>query len=140
MLEQNANFLAESDKYLESISAKVKNKYAQGIQEFEPNAGVRYNCIWIQWVLGYLSDTELMSFLNKCADWLHTSNSFIVIKENVSSGDENIFDSEDNCITRTVDTFTSIFNQVNKLKLIHIFKQNMPEGMLPVKCFVIQLK
>lgn len=37
-----------------------------GIQEFVPTDNQKYDVIWIQWVLGYITDNDLVEFLKKC--------------------------------------------------------------------------
>jgi protein N-terminal methyltransferase len=40
--------------------------FCLGLHEFIPTDNLKYDVIWIQWVLGYLTDKDLVGFLKKC--------------------------------------------------------------------------
>lgn len=64
LVEQNLTFLQRARGYLgPEICQKVENFYNVGLQEFLPDAS-RYDVIWCQWVLGHLTDFDLMKFLH----------------------------------------------------------------------------
>lgn len=39
--------------------------FKKGLQKFTPETNV-YDVIWVQWVLGHLTDEDLVSFLKRC--------------------------------------------------------------------------
>lgn len=66
MVEQNPDFLDQAKSYLgETRLLKVEHFFQSGLQEFSPEK-CRYDIIWIQWVLGYLTDSDLIEFLRSC--------------------------------------------------------------------------
>lgn len=40
--------------------------YFKGLHKFMPTENQKYDVIWIQWVLGYITDSDLVEFLKKC--------------------------------------------------------------------------
>lgn len=47
---------------------KVRQFYQQGLQEFQFT--FKYDCIWIQWCLCYLTDDDCLEFLKRARDSL----------------------------------------------------------------------
>lgn len=66
LVEQNPIFLEQAKEYLgPRISAKIDNFYNIGLQDFQPESA-KYDAIWCQWVLGHLTDTDFVKFLQYC--------------------------------------------------------------------------
>ena len=59
LVEQSGPLLAGAKKNV----PKIRNFIHSGLQDFKFTR--RYDCIWVQWVLCYLDDDELMEFLRK---------------------------------------------------------------------------
>lgn len=141
LLEQNQDFLFSSKNYLGNTYSKIVNTFAQGIHQFEPLPNLEYDCIWGQWVFGYVSDQDLVLFLQKCAKILNQEHGFIVVKDNITKCEESVVDEEDGSATRTDDSFQRIFHQVDNLQLKLIMKQKkLPKELFPVRMYVLVLK
>ncbi len=56
----------------------------QGLQDFIPEEQ-SFDLMWIQWVIGYLTDVDLVKFFRRCQIGLK-SGGFIVIKDNMFNG------------------------------------------------------
>lgn len=65
MVEQNSTFLEKAKVYLGPKKDKVVNFFAIGLQSFDP-IPKHYDVIWIQWVIGHLTDDHLVQFLQRC--------------------------------------------------------------------------
>lgn len=65
MVEQNASFLDKAKVYLGQKKEKVINYFEDGLQNFQP-LSQNYDVIWIQWVVGHLTDEHLVQFLERC--------------------------------------------------------------------------
>ena len=138
LLEQNETFILKAKDFLGNDYHRVKNTFIQGMQEFTPIDGIIYDCIWGQWVYGYLTDEDLILFLEKCLRILNKQHGFIVIKDNVSGNDDPYVDEEDGFVTRTERQFLNIFSKVPNLIIKNILRQKrMPKELLPVKMFVL---
>ncbi|CAI9094629.1 OLC1v1030397C3 [Oldenlandia corymbosa var. corymbosa] len=65
-----------------SDSHKAVNFFCLPLQDFTPDVQ-RYDCIWIQWCIGHLSDEDLVSFFKRAKAGLKP-NGFFVLKENIA--------------------------------------------------------
>ena len=102
----------------------VKNFYLCGYQDMKFEH--KYDCIWLQWFLMYLTDDDLIASLKRSADALtvfpedsHSpgQSGLIIIKENVKNRDF-IVDKEDNCVIRSAVYFQRIFEAAG-LEVLH---------------------
>lgn len=119
-----------------------KHKHAgkfinEPLQSFTPETG-RYDCIWIQWVVGYLPDDDLVKFLQRCAAALKKGHGVLILKENVTRNEQYFLDSEDNNIIRTYSQFKFIFHRAG-LKLIkQRYQREFPRELFPVSMYVLK--
>lgn len=67
MVEQNPDFLESAKSYLGPtvVEKKIGQMFPVGLQDFQPEVG-RYDVIWVQWVLGHLTDQDFVNFFTKC--------------------------------------------------------------------------
>lgn len=104
---------------------RAENFFCEGLQSFVPEKD-HYDLIWIQWVIGYLTDgspfsidldhtfslgdsiltwwmsgnvEDLVGFLRRCGEGLR-QDGVVVIKDNLNSGEGFAVDKEDNSIAR----------------------------------------
>ncbi|XP_051907293.1 N-terminal Xaa-Pro-Lys N-methyltransferase 1 [Hippocampus zosterae] len=82
LVDVTREFLDKAKTYLGEDGKRVGNYFCSGLQDFVPESG-RYDVIWIQWVIGHLTDHHLVEFLRRCQKALRP-NGLIVIKDNVS--------------------------------------------------------
>ena len=111
--------VAEHVDIIEPVSrftAKLRSKngvrtiFNVGLEEWKPTDGVTYDLIWTQWCLGYLSDEQVVEYLELCKTVLKPDSGIIVVKENLSSRDADIFDEADSSITRLVRASSNILD------------------------------
>jgi len=96
LLECTQKFLDFAKKDLAAIE-QVKNFYCKTIQSFEfPQ---KYDLIWVQWVIIYLSDADFISFFTRARDAL-TDTGIIVLKDNFSHSGF-VLDTADASVTRS---------------------------------------
>jgi len=138
MLEQTEKFLASADDYLgEEVKHKVERKICLGMQDFVPDES-RYDVIWCQWVIGHLTDDDLVAFLIRCQSGLRP-NGLICIKDNLSTCEVEM-DNQDSSVTRPRELMLDIFERAN-LKLVGERKQTkFPKGLYDVKMFALRPK
>lgn len=80
----------------------VRHIFNVGLQDWQPLPNISYDMVWIQWCVGHLTDTQLAKHLQRCAEVLEPGNGVIIVKENISTGADDIFDSRDSSVTRYV--------------------------------------
>jgi protein N-terminal methyltransferase len=60
---------------------------------------MKYDLIWNQWCLGHLTDAQLVEYLEKCGKVVRPGG-WIIVKENLSTTEEDQFDETDSSVTR----------------------------------------
>ncbi|KAH8904884.1 hypothetical protein BR93DRAFT_898236 [Coniochaeta sp. PMI_546] len=132
-------------KFTEALKCKpgVRNVFSMGLEEWKPSDGTRYGLIWTQWCVGHLTDAQLVRYLEHCKDALD-SDGIIVIKENLSTIDGDLFDDGDSSVTREDTKFQSIFKeagmQIVRTEVQKGFPTTLPRRLLPVKTYALKPK
>jgi len=133
LLEQNPDFLEQAKTYI--AQANTKNKLGKlicsGLQSFVPDSK-RYDCVWIQWVLGYLTDEDLVQFFKRCVTGLKKGG-IICVKDNINKKGF-IVHKDDSSITRSDEHYKEIFKK-SGLQLI----KEKPQTQFPEFLFVVMM-
>jgi protein N-terminal methyltransferase len=135
-LVEPANHFIEKAKMLLSQKSHKGEFYERGLQDFIPIH--KYDCIWIQWVLGQLTDDDIILFLKRCSKML-TNKGVICVKENIiENGYEE--DTTFNLITRNEKDLRMIFLN-SGLQIVHEkVQKNWPDSLTKVKMFCLVSK
>ncbi len=137
LVEQNPNFVQHAPAYLgEDKARKVEKFICSGLQSFTPEPG-RYDVIWIQWVLGHLTDEDFIAFFKRCKAGLRP-NGIICVKENISFGDEPEFDEKDSSYTRPRETLMQLFAKTGLNLLKEEKQKHFPKELYEVRMFAFQ--
>lgn len=89
-------------KFSDNLKGKegVGKIFNVGLEDWLPSPDdAHYDLIWNQWCLGHLTDTQLIVYLEKCSKMLNHEG-WIVVKENMSTSGEDLFDDLDSSVTR----------------------------------------
>ena len=135
LMEQNGVFLEKSRGEVEE--EKAGNFYESSLQDFQFD-GAPYDVIWMQWVLLYLVDSDLVELLKRAKKAL-AEGGIIVIKENHTRSGKGFFiDKDDNSITRSDSHFISIF-ELAGLKIVkEELVTDFPQELFPVTIWALQ--
>lgn len=100
-------------KFTASLKGKpgVGEVFNIGLEEWEPAGDEMYDLIWNQWCVGHLTDLQLVEYLVRCKSVLSPGGGgeagedgrvagVIVVKENLSTSGEDLFDELDSSVTR----------------------------------------
>jgi protein N-terminal methyltransferase len=134
----SVDIVEQSPRLIEKARNVIKSGefYCTGLQNWVPETE-KYDVIWIQWVLGHLTDADLISLLKRCKRALK-SNGVIVIKENAVSSKAFLVDNEDSSVTRAVSYFLSIFNEADLKVIGEPYKQErFPTELFPVYMYAL---
>lgn len=133
LVEQDKNFTNKAKDYLNEKgvkNTKVGEIFNEGLQTFQPEKSA-YDVIWSQWVLGHLTNQDLVEFFKRCIDGL-APKGCIIIKENFTSNDDFCIDEVDSSVTRSLEITKTILDAAN-LRIFRIIKQdNFIQGLFPV--------
>lgn len=109
-----------------------------GLEEWEPQAGTAYDLVWTQWCLGHLTDDEVVLYLKRCKAALTPETGLIVVKENLSSGEDDLFDTLDSSVTRLDSKFLALFEAAGLQVVRTEIQRGMPEGLFQVKSYALR--
>lgn len=137
LLEQSQLFLDKSVEYIGPESRHRVKRICASLQSFQPEPGASYDIIWLQWVTGYLTDEELITFLVKMTSCLDPKHGLIILKDNTTAGSEPDTDMNDSSVTRAKHALVHIIKAAN----LHIREERrqkkMPRGLYPVHMFAL---
>ncbi|PIK47973.1 putative N-terminal Xaa-Pro-Lys N-methyltransferase 1-like [Apostichopus japonicus] len=135
LVEQDKDFLEAAPKYIGPSAKRVGRYINEGLQSFTPQPK-EYDVIWIQWVLGQLTDEHVVNFLKRCVTGL-ADDGMIFIKENISK-EGLVFDDEDSSVTRSPTELKALI-QTAGLKILKVEKQKkFPVGLFKVEMYAMR--
>lgn len=139
VVEASSRLLCESPEYIGDEGAKKCRFYCTGLQDWNVPEN-RYSLIWIQWVLCYLTDHDVVEFLKRCAKGL-IPGGVIVLKENTCGGDDTfVVDTDDASVCRSLDYWLNLV-EVAGLKVIYQKMQDdFPDELFSVPMLALQSK
>uniref|UniRef100_A0AC35TSU7 Alpha N-terminal protein methyltransferase 1 n=1 Tax=Rhabditophanes sp. KR3021 TaxID=114890 RepID=A0AC35TSU7_9BILA len=138
MVDVIATFIEDSKKYMGKDENKIGERFVSGLQDFVPIKS-HYDCIWIQWVSGYLSDKDFVKFFERCGEGLREGG-VIVLKDNLGSNERPDFDEEDSSWARPHNLIISLLNEAG-MEIIEDKRQtHFPKGMYEVRMFAMKPK
>ena len=102
LIDQTKHFIDNAPNFIgPELVKKVGKFHCCGLQDFQPSAHGPYDVVWIQWVIGYLTDSDLVAFFDRCKKAL-TNEGMLVIKDNMKKSGESDADDEDGSVCRYV--------------------------------------
>uniref|UniRef100_A0A1Q3FJM2 Alpha N-terminal protein methyltransferase 1 n=1 Tax=Culex tarsalis TaxID=7177 RepID=A0A1Q3FJM2_CULTA len=129
LAEQDEQFCEKARNELEP-TGKLGTIYNKGLQEFVPEEG-KYDLIWSQWVLGHLTDADIVEFFFRCTKALKR-NGLMVIKENFTNGDKPELDRCDSSVTRPLGIMKQLLTKGNLRVVKELRQKDFPKGLYPV--------
>lgn len=150
MLEQNSEYLHHSTSFLADYSGSgiIDKRLCVGMQDFSANgvndsngnpSGLlinKYDIIWIQWCIIYLTDDDLVSFLTECKRCLRPGG-FICLKDNVMRHGF-LVDNEDSSIVRSDNYLKHLFGRAGMEVVRETVHLDFPKDIFPVRTYAIQ--
>ena len=131
MIDVTEGFINESKKFLgEEDSKRIAKFHVCGLQNFYPEIN-KYDLIWIQWVLGYLKDNDLVDFFKRCKLALKP-NGVIVLKENVSVSEPE-WDEADSSWTRPRQAYLNLIHKADMVVLREERQRKFPDEIYEVR-------
>ncbi|XP_023653137.1 N-terminal Xaa-Pro-Lys N-methyltransferase 1 [Paramormyrops kingsleyae] len=129
LVDVTQEFLDKACSYLGEEGKRVGNFFCCGLQDFEPQPG-RYDVIWIQWVIGHLTDEHLVSFLQRCRAGL-SPGGLIVVKDNVAY-EGVVLDEVDSSVCRELPLVRELVLRAGLQVIREERQENFPEEIYQV--------
>jgi protein N-terminal methyltransferase len=136
LVETSPRLLKAAHTFLGSESEKCQF-ICTGLQDFNPSPE-SYDIIWIQWVVAYLTDWDLVNFLHRMGNALKEGG-VIIMKDNTCNESGFMCDKDDGDITRSYQYIRAIIKE-SGLKLIKSdngselvrWQEDFPDDIWPV--------
>lgn len=100
LVESSARLLSVAPEFIGDPGASKCRYICDTLQHWEPPKDT-YSLIWVQWVLVYLTDTDIIKFLRRCGEALKQGG-VICLKENTCDSELFVLDRDDASLTRSV--------------------------------------
>ncbi|KAA8500074.1 Alpha N-terminal protein methyltransferase 1 [Porphyridium purpureum] len=143
MLESNPESLAHARELCkrEGKLKQLGEQMCAGMEQLgvthEAQPGpAKYDAIWIQWCVIYLTDAHFVRFLQQCARSLKPGGA-IWIKDNVVLRGGFVVDNSDSSITRTEAQMQRIFQQARLQVVLQRQQRDFPESIFPVMMYCL---
>ena len=109
-----------------------------GLQDCPIEPG-RYDAVWVQWALLYLTDDDAVALLKRAAAALRPGG-VIYIKENVTADDTFVVDCSDCSITRAHPGVLDLIHQADLVCIATARQTNFPRDLFPVQMYAVTVK
>lgn len=142
LVEPSQHLLSQAETDLKSPKAKlpkghcVGNLFCCGLQDFQFTESHRYDCIWIQWCLLYLTDDDVVRFFQRCGQGLK-SDGYIVVKENICK-EGFVVDKEDSSLTRSNQYMLELCEKAGMRVLYNVSQKSFPKELFQVRMYVLK--
>ena len=136
MVELNQKFLDQAPEFLGTeLASRVERRICCGLQDFQPEPQ-RYDVIWCQWVLGHLTDDDLVTFFKRCQSGL-SKKGIIIVKENVNASGKVDFDEDDSSYTRPLGVLVDLIRRAGLTVHKQKKQTGFPIGLYEVHMFAL---
>ena len=99
-------------------------------------AASRYDVVWIQWCLLYLTDADAISFFQRCQAGLKPGG-LIIVKENICQ-DGFVVDKDDSSLSRSNAYMLQLFEAAGMQVLYNVQQRNFPKELYKVRMYALQ--
>jgi protein N-terminal methyltransferase len=138
LVEPSPRLIASAPEYLGDAYSSRCRFFCTGMQDFEPNPQ-SYDIIWIQWVIGYLPDEDLVDFLKRCCIALRKGG-VVVIKDNTCTSDAFIVDRDDASVTRSLPYILALVELAGMRVVYERYQSDFPDNIFPVPMLALEPK
>eukprot|EP00980_Cylindrotheca_fusiformis_P020504 scaffold7556_cov111-Cylindrotheca_fusiformis.AAC.6 len=135
LVESSERLLFAAPEYIGDNAYKCRF-FATELQDWEP-AENKYSVIWIQWVLCYLTDDDIVAFLRRCNQSL-VDGGVIVLKENTCVEEAFVVDVDDASVTRSVPYWLDLIFKAGLKVVQYQWQEDFPDDIFPVPLLALR--
>ncbi|TGZ82099.1 hypothetical protein EX30DRAFT_339996 [Ascodesmis nigricans] len=121
----------------ERREGRIGRVFNVGLEDWAPEEKA-YWLIWTQWCVGHLTDAQLVEYVQRCGKALR-DDGVLVVKENLASGAEDIFDEVDSSVTRSDQKFRKLFKDAGMKIVATEVQKGMPKGLYQVRSYALKV-
>lgn len=142
LVEVSEPLLTQAQRNLAHFGRRVEFTQAS-LRAFAPPADA-YDLVWAQWILGHLTDRDVVALLERCRAALRPGGA-VVVKDNNSApadsagtGGRYVLDEENHAVIRSYRHMRSLFAAAG-LKVERVQRQEgFPEELYAVRMFLLR--
>jgi protein N-terminal methyltransferase len=137
LVEPVEKFIIKAECDLTAMGIEVR-KYVCAAQNWVIE--VTYDCIWIQWVIMFLTDEDAVKFLKNCKHHL-SENGLIVVKENTvlaNERNEAVWSPADHSFARTLPHMRDLFERAELTIPFAKEQPNWSPDLIPLYSWVLK--
>ena len=138
LVESSPRLLASAPDYIGDPDAQLCRFYCEGLQNWTPPKDT-YTIVWIQWVLCYLTDADIVSFLKRCGEGLKP-HGVIVLKENSCQEDNFVLDYHDASVTRSLPYWLQLIEEAGLSVCLQEIQDDFPDELFSVPILALEVK
>ncbi|ODV85272.1 hypothetical protein CANARDRAFT_28538 [[Candida] arabinofermentans NRRL YB-2248] len=116
---------------------KIGDIYEIPMQDWTPSEPGKYYLIWCQWCCGHLPDAAFLEWLDQCKTGLQ-DDGLLVVKENNTNSDEDVFDAEDSSKTRSDANFRKLFLKGGWKLIATDLQKGVPRELYPIRMYALK--
>lgn len=118
-------------------NGKIGEIYDIPMQDWQPSELGKYYLIWCQWCCGHLPDEAFLKWMNECKKGLQ-SDGLLVVKENNTTSDDDVFDPEDSSKTRSDKNFRRLFKEAGWKLIATDLQKGVPKELYPIRMYALK--
>jgi protein N-terminal methyltransferase len=115
---------------------KIGEIYEIPMQDWKSEQG-KYALLWCQWCVGHLPDDAFLDWLDQCKNGLQ-QDGILIVKENNTNDDNDIFDPEDSSKTRSDKNFRQLFKQGGWKLVATDLQKGVPKELYPIRMYALK--
>jgi protein N-terminal methyltransferase len=135
LVESSERLLHAAPEYIGNKSGSCRF-FCSELQVWEPPPR-KYTIIWIQWVGIYLTDIDLVKFLQRCGESL-VDGGVIVLKENTCADETFVLDVDDASLTRSHPYWLDLICKAGLRVISQTWQEDFPDDIFPVPMLALQ--
>jgi galactose mutarotase-like enzyme len=136
LVEPSETLLLAAPAYLGDPVASKCRYFKSALQDWYPTSQT-YSLMWVQWVLMYLTDRDIIAFLQRCGRAL-LPGGFVLIKENICESSDIELDEEDASVTRSRRYWEYLIHRAG-LEIVYAHEQRgLPSELHPVVMMALE--
>ena len=139
LLEPVDSFVKQMRIELKDLTndGKIGEIYDIPMQDWRSSEPNKYSIIWCQWCCGHLPDNAFLEWLDECKRGLQ-NDGILIIKENNTNDDNDLFDPDDSSKTRSDKNFRKLFIQGDWKLIATDIQKGVPKELLPIRMYALK--